>query len=45
MTTALTNDWSSRTWDDPDWLVADLLAAKNGRTVSVVLPALNEWPR
>ncbi|MGB3302487.1 glucosyl-3-phosphoglycerate synthase [Gordonia sp. (in: high G+C Gram-positive bacteria)] len=33
---------SPRTWDRPAWDVADLVAAKNGRTVSVVLPALNE---
>lgn len=33
---------SPRTWDHPAWDVADLVAAKNGRTVSVVLPALNE---
>ncbi|MBJ8340925.1 glucosyl-3-phosphoglycerate synthase [Antrihabitans sp. YC3-6] len=36
-------DWAeTNTWDRPDWTVADLVAAKNGRTVSVVLPALNE---
>ncbi|MGB3698017.1 MAG: glucosyl-3-phosphoglycerate synthase [Gordonia sp. (in: high G+C Gram-positive bacteria)] len=33
---------SPRTWDHPTWTVDDLVAAKNGRTVSVVLPALNE---
>ncbi|GAA4477319.1 glucosyl-3-phosphoglycerate synthase [Rhodococcus olei] len=35
--------WSeANSWDHPDWTVADLEAAKAGRTVSVVLPALNE---
>jgi glucosyl-3-phosphoglycerate synthase len=35
---------SGRTWIRPDWTVAELVAAKaaTGRTVSVVLPALNE---
>lgn len=31
-----------RTWNRPTWTVAELTAAKDGRTVSVVLPALNE---
>lgn len=31
-----------RSWNRPHWTVADLVAAKNGRTVSVVLPALDE---
>ncbi|MFM8598213.1 MAG: glucosyl-3-phosphoglycerate synthase [Mycobacterium sp.] len=31
-----------RTWSRPDWTAADLRAAKAGRSVSVVLPALNE---
>ncbi|HTM83640.1 MAG TPA: glucosyl-3-phosphoglycerate synthase [Mycobacterium sp.] len=31
-----------RTWSRPDWTVAELTAAKAGRTISVVLPALNE---
>lgn len=31
-----------RTWASPPWTVAELEAAKRGRTVSVVLPALNE---
>lgn len=36
-------DWTeSNTWDKPDWSVAELVAAKGGRRVSVVLPALNE---
>ena len=30
------------TWDRPEWTVDDLVAAKDGRTVAVVLPALNE---
>ncbi|WP_280423425.1 glucosyl-3-phosphoglycerate synthase [Nocardia carnea] len=33
---------TTNTWDTPQWAVADLIAAKAGRTVSVVLPALNE---
>lgn len=35
---------AERTWSRPNWTVAQLLAAKarRGRTVSVVLPALNE---
>lgn len=35
---------SGRTWIRPDWTVAELLAAKakTGRSISVVLPALNE---
>lgn len=31
-----------RTWQDPDWALEEILAAKSDRTVSVVLPALNE---
>lgn len=31
-----------RTWSAPNWSVPDLIAAKGDRTVSVVLPALNE---
>ncbi|KNA92133.1 MULTISPECIES: glucosyl-3-phosphoglycerate synthase [Gordonia] len=35
--------WSStHTWEQPDWTIEELVAAKQGRTVSVVLPALNE---
>ncbi len=35
---------AGRTWSRPDWTVAELVAAKekSGRTISVVLPALNE---
>jgi len=36
-------DWSvTHTWERPDWTIDELVAAKDGRTVSVVLPALNE---
>lgn len=31
-----------RSWSRPNWTVAELEAAKAGRTISVVLPALNE---
>ena len=34
--------FAERTWQSPGWTVADLVAAKGSRTVSVVLPALNE---
>jgi glucosyl-3-phosphoglycerate synthase len=38
-----TNTWfARRTWQSPEWTVAELLAAKGTRRVSVVLPALNE---
>lgn len=33
---------TTHTWDTPEWTVGELVAAKEGRTVSVVLPALNE---
>lgn len=33
---------SDHSWSRPNWTVAELLAAKAGRTISVVLPALNE---
>ncbi|MEV6767134.1 glucosyl-3-phosphoglycerate synthase [Nocardia sp. NPDC051030] len=33
---------STNTWDRPDWTVRELVAVKGDRTVSVVLPALNE---
>ncbi|CAN3130245.1 glucosyl-3-phosphoglycerate synthase [Mycobacterium sp. smrl_JER01] len=33
---------TDRSWCRPSWTVAELEAAKKGRTVSVVLPALNE---
>ena len=36
-------DWAeTNTWDNPSWTIEELVAAKAGRTVSVVLPALNE---
>ncbi|MGW4241343.1 glucosyl-3-phosphoglycerate synthase [Nocardia sp. NPDC004722] len=36
-------DWVlTNTFDSPDWTVEELIAAKGDRTVSVVLPALNE---
>ncbi len=36
-------DWfARRTWQEPGWGVAELVAAKAGRRVSVVLPALDE---
>jgi glucosyl-3-phosphoglycerate synthase len=43
MGAALHHEWfDERTWQDPAWSAADIRAAKAGRTVSVVLPALNE---
>ncbi|MCV7030537.1 glucosyl-3-phosphoglycerate synthase [Mycobacterium sherrisii] len=40
---AAARQWlSSRSWIRPTWTVPELEAAKGGRTVSVVLPALNE---
>ncbi|MBJ7289849.1 glucosyl-3-phosphoglycerate synthase [Williamsia sp.] len=42
-TDADTLAWSdSHTFEQPDWSIDELVAAKAGRTVSVVLPALNE---
>lgn len=34
--------FARRTWQSPPWSPAELVRAKDGRTVSVVLPALNE---
>jgi glucosyl-3-phosphoglycerate synthase len=34
--------FAARTWQQPVWSVPELVAAKRGRTVSVVLPALDE---
>jgi glucosyl-3-phosphoglycerate synthase len=34
--------FARRTWQDPRWTVEELVAAKAGRRVSVVLPALDE---
>jgi glucosyl-3-phosphoglycerate synthase len=40
---AASSDWlARRTWQTPQWTVEELLAAKGARSVSVVLPALNE---
>lgn len=38
----LVGDLADRSWNRPYWTVAELVAAKAGRTISVVLPALNE---
>ncbi|MCW2718079.1 glucosyl-3-phosphoglycerate synthase [Pseudonocardia sp.] len=39
----VTERWfARRTWQDPSWTVDELVAAKAGRRVSVVLPALDE---
>jgi glucosyl-3-phosphoglycerate synthase len=43
LTDVVTDHWlTGRSWSRPDWTVAELEAAKAGRTISVVLPALNE---
>ncbi|MGE2736756.1 glucosyl-3-phosphoglycerate synthase [Mycolicibacterium vaccae] len=34
--------FDDHSWSRPNWTIAELEAAKRGRTVSVVLPALNE---
>jgi glucosyl-3-phosphoglycerate synthase len=34
--------FARRTWQEPPWSIAELVAAKRGRRVSVVLPALDE---
>jgi len=40
---ATTRAWlTDHSWNRPTWTVDELIAAKAGRTVSVVLPALNE---
>ena len=42
-TDVATDKWlAEHSWSRPNWTVAELEAAKAGRTVSVVLPALNE---
>ncbi|OBI78200.1 glucosyl-3-phosphoglycerate synthase [Mycobacterium sp. E740] len=42
-TDSRTERWlSDHSWNRPTWTVAELEAAKRGRTISVVLPALNE---
>jgi glucosyl-3-phosphoglycerate synthase len=41
--TAENTGWmEERSWSRPHWTVDELVAAKAGRTISVVLPALNE---
>ncbi|PTR30235.1 glucosyl-3-phosphoglycerate synthase [Rhodococcus sp. OK519] len=41
--TEASRTWTdANSWDHPDWSIAELERAKAGRTVSVVLPALNE---
>ena len=43
MTAARHEPWfSARTWADPPWTAGELAAAKAGRRISVVLPALDE---
>src|SRR5436190_1757592 len=43
LTDFITDKWmAERSWNRPSWTVAELEAAKADRTVSVVLPALNE---
>lgn len=38
-----TQSWlAENSWNRPTWTIAELIAAKKGRTISVVLPALNE---
>ena len=40
---ATTSSWAeANSWDQPSWSIDELERAKNGRTVSVVLPALDE---
>jgi glucosyl-3-phosphoglycerate synthase len=40
---AVIEEWfARRTWQEPPWTVEELVAAKAGRRVSVVLPALDE---
>ena len=42
-TDVVTGRWlTDHSWNRPTWTIADLEAAKRGRTISVVLPALNE---
>src|SRR6201991_5325569 len=42
-TDVVTARWmTDHSWQRPSWTVAELEAAKGGRTISVVLPALNE---
>ena len=40
---AIIEEWfAQRTWQEPPWTVEELVAAKAGRRVAVVLPALDE---
>src|ERR1700754_2148525 len=42
-TDVVTGRWlTDHSWSRPTWTVDELVAAKRGRTISVVLPALNE---
>jgi glucosyl-3-phosphoglycerate synthase len=42
-TDVVTGRWlTDHSWNRPTWTIAELEAAKAGRTISVVLPALNE---
>ena len=42
-TDVVTGRWlTDHSWNRPTWTIAELEAAKRGRTISVVLPALNE---
>lgn len=41
--TEASRTWTdANSWDHPEWSIAELERAKAGRTVSVVLPALDE---
>ncbi|GFG55253.1 glucosyl-3-phosphoglycerate synthase [Mycolicibacterium agri] len=43
ITDVVADRWlSTNSWNRPSWTVSELEAAKRGRTISVVLPALNE---
>jgi glucosyl-3-phosphoglycerate synthase len=43
LTEIINERWlAERSWSRPNWTICELEAAKKGRTVSVVLPALNE---
>jgi glucosyl-3-phosphoglycerate synthase len=39
---AVHNWLANHSWNRPRWTISELVAAKDGRTISVVLPALNE---
>lgn len=42
MTPEVSAWFASRTWQSPEWTIDELVRAKGSRSVSVVLPALNE---